>query len=898
MSEIILKTVQDMVHGFSPGSGAHTIAPLRLPQVAALDPRRTLLLNFLRTVLPENGPVYFAFTLPARRHYACRTLDELTDRLLALDADATQETYFAAASFSNEWIVGADGERRQRTSDNVAAARACWLDIDIGKHKAQDSSGYANTQDVSSAIADFSLKLGIDPTLVVASGRGQHVYFAFTEPVTPAEWKPVAKALKHACVLAGLRSDPSRTEDIASVLRPLMCTHRKDPASPQTVKPLAVGEPVKFSEFAGAVRRFVISSQKPAVTADNSGDDLISFPVAGETRAKSVLRDMSINDDLAAGIGEYRHWILSLPADDQVRVLDSACAAIPDNLWSKYEVWCGIMAALRGLSHLDESQLLGLLQRHSERSPKWAADRWTPERLRAKFLTFAGGSVRRIFDLAEAHGWRESESPVLLPFKDAAAAEKYFVERFVYVTDQSGYLDTKSRQIISPAALDESQSWLITEIRKTPRTILRFSTRTRRTDTQGYHPGAGAIYEEHEMRFANLYVPWSPARLHPTAEELDLWRWFIEDHLFRRPEDGPARDYFLNVLAYPLQNPGRRVASVPLLIGESYGSGKSTLFERIPRLVFGTRNVTVVTQSEIESGFNDWHNNAQVVCFPEIWMGASRDAERVANDLKDKITSDVLRVHPKGLKGFSQTNRATLLATSNHEDAVYLRDGDRRWGVHVTDAPKMAAMDSQRLYAFLESNRAPGVLREILFRRDLSQFNPAGEPPTTAGKKIAIAASRSPLADEILEAIDNRESPFDRDLVTIEDIRTFLQVHGYRRREVSARRIALILKANPISATLLGRKRIYAGLPVSGVNTSVSQAVKRNVWCLRGTAAWCTASETAIAKHLRDGSPALAPVAVTNMVPGAGAASPNASTTDLHGTPRSSVVLKSEASSS
>jgi hypothetical protein len=826
------------------------------------DPRFFVLRTFLRTVLPNEGPIYFAVTLPtskhlsaAPRHYASRSIDELTGRLLSLD-DEGHETYFATAAYRQARFTDQSGKTKQRSGDNVQAVRACWLDIDVGEDKAASGGGYATQGEARTALAQFCTKLGIPPSLEVSSGRGLHVYFSFKEPATPVEWKRAAKALKYACTLMGLRADSSRTEDIASILRPVECTHRKDPANPRRVEPLSTNDCVEFADLLGALEELGGALRSSRGHVGSSAAAPFTLQGSAPTPAPAS------NSDLVGGLYEPVRWLRGLSPDDQLRVLDEACSAMPDAEWSRYETWQAILAGFRGLRELDESKLLAILQRHSERSSKWAADGWDAARLREKVRSFNGGSPRHIFELAEACGWNPARSSVLRPFEDITTAEDYFVGRFIFVMDQGGYLDTKSRQLIAAASLEESQAWLTKHLATTPRRLLRGSARARRADSMGYNPGAGALYDENSRTVANLYVPWTPAAVHLTAEEQQIWDWFIDDHLFRRPDDKEARDYFLNALAYPLQAPGRRVASVPLLIGEQYGTGKSTLMDVVPRLVYGDRNVTVATQAEIESSFNDWQANAQIVCFPEIWMGG-RDAKKIANDLKDKITSDVLRVHPKGLKGYSQRNRATLLGTSNYEDAVHLREGDRRWGVHITDAPRMTSQQSAALYGFLNSERAPGVLRHILMSRDLSGFNPASEPPMTAGKRRVIAASRSPIEAEIVDLFDSREPPFDRDLFVLECLRSALQGRVPGVADISFRKLAEYVYGKPIAAVRLpGRRRIKARLPVGPPGTASFLRLdgKHGVWCLRNHAQWEAASDKDIARHLEDGSPALTAV--------------------------------------
>jgi hypothetical protein len=353
-------------------------------------------------------------------------------------------------------------------------------------------------------------------------------------------------------------------------------------------------------------------------------------------------------------------------------------------------------------------------------------------------------------------------------------------------------------------------------------------------------------------------MTWAPEALAPTKEERELWDWFIDGQLFSRPADKVAREYFLNAIAYPLQHPGQRVASVPLLIGTEGGTGKSTLMETIPRLLFGPTNVSTATQAEIESSFNDWQAESQILCLPEIWIGGHRDAEKLANRLKDSVTNPSLRVHPKGLKGYTQPNRTTILATSNYENAVALREGDRRWGIHVTLAKRMSAGDATTLYQFLHGPRGAGVLREIFMTRDLTRFNPFGEPPLTEGKKLVIAASRSDAEAAIFDAWTNRDFPFDRDLFILDDVRSVLAGQG---TDISLRRISDIVRRPPIGATQLpGRPRVCANR--NGVGAEPFRRYDRRyvVWAARNANVWRSATDSGISRHFAEGTPPVAQV--------------------------------------
>lgn len=81
-----------------------------------------MLRDFLRTVLPEDGPVYFAVTLPPKRskvgpqHYPCNhTIDALAEKLLELDHEGRQ-VYFATAAYQQAKCMSVDGKTRRRVA--------------------------------------------------------------------------------------------------------------------------------------------------------------------------------------------------------------------------------------------------------------------------------------------------------------------------------------------------------------------------------------------------------------------------------------------------------------------------------------------------------------------------------------------------------------------------------------------------------------------------------------------------------------------------------------------------------------------------------------------------------------------------------------------------------------
>ena len=116
------------------------------------------------------------------------------------------EAYHACASVR-------DGSSRKAA--NAYGARAFWLDVDVGPTKS-----YADERAALAAVLSFCGSVGLPAPLLVHSGGGWHCYWTLDETVAPDAWKPIAEALKQAAARAGLQTDPTRTADLASVLRP------------------------------------------------------------------------------------------------------------------------------------------------------------------------------------------------------------------------------------------------------------------------------------------------------------------------------------------------------------------------------------------------------------------------------------------------------------------------------------------------------------------------------------------------------------------------------------------------------------------------------------------------------------------------------------------------------
>ena len=180
--------------------------------------------ELLRHVLPASGAL-FAFVLDRNvEPHGKRSLkfggEEALENLCEFLFDADDkglDTYFAVASYPE----GTGG----RTAVQALYARSFWIDVDMGPGKP-----YATLAEAAAALSRFLTATGLPMPTLVLSGRGFHAYWTADRDMTAAEWVPAARALKQLTVAHGFHCDPTRTADIASILRPPETWNRKDPA--------------------------------------------------------------------------------------------------------------------------------------------------------------------------------------------------------------------------------------------------------------------------------------------------------------------------------------------------------------------------------------------------------------------------------------------------------------------------------------------------------------------------------------------------------------------------------------------------------------------------------------------------------------------------------------------
>lgn len=270
-----------------------------------------------------------------------------------------------------------------------------------------------------------------------------------------------------------------------------------------------------------------------------------------------------------------------------------------------------------------------------------------------------------------------------------------------------------------------------------------------------YRPGVNEVivHDRHDQALINI---WRGGGIAPVAGDASP----LERHLRYLCSSDEEFEYLRDWLAYLVQHPGQKIMCAVVLVGRQ-GTGKTGLTQLLTAML-GQRNVTVVSTTEVRSGFNEWLEAKQLIVVEEIMALGRRE---IMNELKPLITQLRISVNAKHQRRYEIENAANFIFLSNSHDALALENGDRRYFVVHSEADPL---DSAYYDAFFRWIReSAGVALDWLLSCDLSKFDPNKPPPMTHGKAAMIEASTPPLEAVLEELIEGQVPPFDSDLIDL-----------------------------------------------------------------------------------------------------------------------------------
>ena len=403
---------------------------------------------------------------------------------------------------------------------------------------------------------------------------------------------------------------------------------------------------------------------------------------------------------------------------------------------------------------------------------QWVADNGGPKHtpgLREELLAAAMESA--LSKLAPTPEYPDAAAAIVAEVerKELGRVEKEgWYERFAYLQDDDAYFDMQERREISRGTFNAIFRHIGCNSIHGKRSKIEAATSfDEHRQAKGarslvgltYAPGESILCARDGLVYGNR---WRDAR--PPAVAGDVGPWLA--HVERMIPDDRERAHVLDVMAFKVQNPNRKINHA-VLHGGAPGAGKDTLWAPFLWAIGGDGliNVSLVRNEELTSQWG-YALETEVMVINELRQSEAKDRRALENQLKPLIAAppDMLPINRKGLHPYMALNRLFVLAYSNERVAINLPTEDRRWFVIWSDAGRMSPAESVGLWAWY---KAGGMARVAawLHHRDVSAFNPGLPPMMTEAKAIMVEAGMSGAESFLVELMRARIGEFSKGVV-------------------------------------------------------------------------------------------------------------------------------------
>lgn len=244
----------------------------------------------------------------------------------------------------------------------------------------------------------------------------------------------------------------------------------------------------------------------------------------------------------------------------------------------------------------------------------------------------------------------------------------------------------------------------------------------------------------------NNFNLWSGWGCEPKAGSVKPWKDLL-DYFFKN--DVLARNWFEQWCAYQFQYPGEKLYTAVGLWSVEQGTGKSLVGYTLIK-IFGD-NGGEVKQRDLHSAYNDWSVHKQFIMGDEI-TGSNKKAD---NDLiKGLITQQTITVNQKYVPIYSIRDTINYLFTSNHPDAFYMEDTDRRMFIHEIKGAPMSD-DFYKIYDTWLNNEGASHLFYYFLNMNINDFNAKSRALVTESKKEMKIQTKSELGAWVFDILEN-----------------------------------------------------------------------------------------------------------------------------------------------
>jgi len=210
------------------------------------------------------------------------------------------------------------------------------------------------------------------------------------------------------------------------------------------------------------------------------------------------------------------------------------------------------------------------------------------------------------------------------------------------------------------------------------------------------------------------------------------------------------RTYSLDWYSHLIQYPGEKCNVVQVITGLP-GIGKDMLPEFLGE-AFG-RHFKQIDASTLKSSFTEYLEDLLLLNAMEV---SAPDRRADADLYKSMVTRKTNTVNIKYGVKYEQRNLVRQILTSNHCDAVFATDDERRFFGVESKAPEMTAEEIARMLRWRNAENGPAHLLYYFLKRKIGDgFNATSPAPKTVDFYEIVEANRSPLETFVKSILDD-----------------------------------------------------------------------------------------------------------------------------------------------
>ncbi len=666
---------------------------------------------------------------------------EVATRLAIEHAGKGRNVFFACSTYRTA---------EKRISENVSSVGGFWLDIDCGKAKAESGQGYLTQQEAETAVRGFCATAGLSsPTFLVNSGNGLHTYWILDKSIGAKLWKDIATKLKELTKVLGLKADPARTADLASVMRfpgtmnlkgekplPVEIIHATN--EPIPVQLLLDSISTAHEKYCGQAGNKETAST--AVTHAFSG----SFNQAEFDRLKSALTVLDPDCD------EYT-WKFH-----RIAVLANLARQHPEWVDRLYELardWSSGALASK------TSRAWGTPGNTNGKTGEAVFDA-TWQRFVKNNYSGQQATVGTVFFHAHEAGWKY---PTAAPLATSSATEKFQQEQYVQASASVEVIPAGVSKLSPLESIQaryclvkmDARFWVFDQ-----QNLLAQTSDGLALKPQFFNQKDGIVLVHRALRAQGARdddagkdsrkfitcpktICYDGVEFNPkgtTENKLNLWvgptllpqqgnwvliRAFLLEIICNNEQ--ATYDYLICYLAHALQFPEEKPGIMVIMIG-GQGIGKGTL-AKILRLIWSATYWHIHKIEYVTGNFNASLERAFIVFLDEALFVGDRKA---SDSLKSLVTENVIQINEKYQPARQTKSYHRFFAATNAEHFKNTERDDRRdFVLKVSEARKGDHDYWTALNTEIENGGVAAMMHDLL-AMDLSGFNVRDKPTTAA----------------------------------------------------------------------------------------------------------------------------------------------------------------------